>query len=200
MEQTSKRYAKSLKGSPAHRYLVEERGLTDETIERFSLGYVDDPLPGHETYRGCISIPYLTPDASVVSVRFRRLDNDGPKYLTTPGDMPRLYNTSALVIPFAKICVTEGEIDAATAEQDGLPAVGVPGANSWQKVWNLLFRQYDVVYVLVDDDKAGAEFGATIARGLETARIITMDGGDVNSYRREHGSGSIKEKINGSAL
>jgi DNA primase len=193
----STKYVENLKGSEAETYLQEERGLADETIRKFKLGYVgDDPLPGHEKYTRCISIPYLAPDGSVVSIRYRRLDGEGPKYLTMPGDISRLYNTSALTKPYSKICITEGEIDAQTTEQDGLPAVGIPGANTWLPVWTLLFRQYDSVFVLADDDKAGREFGATVQRGLETAHIITMTGGDVNSFRREHGPGSIKERIN----
>ncbi|WP_379507275.1 hypothetical protein [Nonomuraea zeae] len=197
MGRASKRYAENLSGSEAESYLQDERGLTEETIARFKLGYVgDDPLPGHESYRGCITIPYVAPDGSVVSIRYRRIVGDGPKYMTMPGDISRLYNTTALTRPYSKICITEGELDAQTTEQDGLPAVGVPGANTWLPVWNLLFRQYDSVFVLADDDKAGREFAATIQRGLETVQIITMTGGDANSYRREHGPGSIKEKIN----
>jgi DNA primase len=193
----STKYAENLPGSEAESYLQEERGLTAETIEKFKLGFVgEDPLPGHEKYTGCVSIPYAAPDGSIVSIRYRRLSGDGPKYLTMPGDIARIYNTSALTKPYSKICICEGEIDAETTEQDGLPAVGIPGANAWLPVWNLLFRQYDTIFVLCDDDKAGREFGATIQRGLETAQVIPMTGGDVNSYRREHGPGSIRERIN----
>ncbi|MET8382539.1 toprim domain-containing protein [Streptosporangium canum] len=196
LEQASTRYQESLKGSPAETYLVEKRGLDNEVIERFSLGYVDVPLPGHEKYQGYLAIPYLTPDGSLTSIRFRRLGGDGPKYLTVSGDMPRLYNAPALVQPYTGVCITEGEIDAITAEQCGLPAVGVPGATSWQSIWYLLFKQYDVVFVLTDDDKAGAEFGQAVSRGLETARVIPMTGGDVNSFVREHGADALRRKLN----
>lgn len=200
MEEASIRYNASIKASPAEKYLTEERGLTDATIERHHLGYVEDPFPGHEMYHGCLAIPYLTPDGSVTSIRFRRLDGEGSKYLTVAGDMTRLYNTAALTLPYSKVCVTEGEIDAMTAQQCGLPAVGVPGANSWQPVWHLLFKQYDTVFVLIDDDKAGHEFGQAVARSLDTARIVPMTGGDVNSFVLEHGPQALKGKINGRGL
>ena len=115
---------------------MESRGLAFPSIlresdARFRLGYVADPLRGHDAYKGMLAIPYLRWSQefgwSVVSIRFRRLDDQKPKYLTVAGDRPRLYNTTALLKQSPRIAITEGEIDAITAEACGIPTVGVPG-------------------------------------------------------------------------
>lgn len=188
------RYQKSL-SDDAVEYLTEERGLTQEIIETFRLGYVSDPLPGHEHLRGKIAIPYLSPAGLVGTIRFRSLDSVGPKYLSVANDTPRLYNVSALELPVTGIVLTEGEIDAMTAHQCGFPAVGIPGASSWQPVWCRLLIQYNVVYLLHDDDKAGSDMAKAIAAQLDNVRPIPMDGGDVNSFVKEHGPNGLKEKL-----
>lgn len=159
-------------------------------ISRFRLGFVDDPLPGHESVRGHLAIPYLTPDGSVVSIRFRRLGEDsGPKYRSLAGDSPRPFNTSALELPEPTgMIITEGEFDAMSAVQMGFPAVGIPGTQTWNKMWRRLFVQYMVVYVLHDDDDPGKDMAHKICGDMENARAIPMkQGGDVNGFMREVG-------------
>lgn len=194
MGQALTRYQEEL--SPdAEKYLKEERGLTQETIERFRLGYVENPLPGHEHVRGHLAIPYLTPKGKVVSIRFRRLNGRGPKYLSMSSDMPRIYNTSGLEEETSGIVVCEGEIDTMTAAQCGLPAIGIPGAQAWQKRWWRLLVQYNAVFVLHDDDEPGKDFARKISETLENTRMVPMAGGDVNSYYMEHGVTGLMKKV-----
>jgi DNA primase len=110
-------------------------------------------------------------------------------------DTPRLFNVSALEEPVTGLVLTEGEIDAMTAAQCGYPAVGVPGASSWQKVWNRLLIQYSVIYLLHDDDDAGKEMSKSVCSQLDNIRPIPMDGGDVNSFVKEYGPDGLKEKL-----
>jgi len=60
LEEATKKYKSALPGSPAEEYL-ESRGLTNPAIAdevgKFCLGYVADPLPGHEMFRGCWPSP-----------------------------------------------------------------------------------------------------------------------------------------------
>ncbi|MEV2279299.1 toprim domain-containing protein [Nocardiopsis sp. NPDC049922] len=180
----------------AEGYLTGERGLTRETVDRFRLGYVETPLPGHEHVRGHLAIPYLTPDGDIVSMRFRRLfGSGGPKYMSMAADIPRIYNTAGLEVDMSGIVVCEGEIDTMTAIQCGLPAVGIPGAQAWQKRWWRLLVQYRAVFVLHDDDEPGRDFARKISESLENVRMIPMTGGDVNSYFREHGASGLKQKV-----
>lgn len=175
---------------------MQERGLKPEAIERFRLGFVDDPLPGHEHMRGRISIPYLAPDGSVGTIRFRAPGGSGgKKYLSMANDPPRLFNTSALEAPVTGLFVTEGELDAITVSMLDFPAVGVPGATAWNPVWRWVFAQYSVIYVLHDDDDPGKDLADTICAQLDSARPIPMTGGDVNSCYLEMGADGLKTRI-----
>ncbi len=168
------------------------------------LGYVDDPLPGHEMHRGSLAIPYLRWSQehgwAVVSIRFRCIqdhDHKGHgKYMTQAGDRPRLYNTLALMKTSPVVAITEGEIDAITAQAAGIPAVGVPGADAWQRYFREPFLGYDRVYVLADGDDAGMKFANTVAKTLPNARVIPCPPGeDVNSLVISQGSQALMERL-----
>lgn len=204
----TEKYHADLNGSPADEYL-RTRGLgfpsTKEALDRFNLGYVNDPLPGHEMYRGYLAIPYLrwSQDQvwSVVSIRFRCIqdhDHKGHgKYMTLAGDRPRLYNTLALLKDSPRIAITEGEIDAITAQVCGIPAVGAPGAQSWQQHFREPFLGYREVFVLADGDEAGMQFARTIAGSLPNAKIIpSPEGQDVNSFVLDKGPDALLERLN----
>lgn len=203
LREATTRYHDALPESPADEYL-QTRGLAWESIKpvvnRFRLGYVGDPLPGHEQYRGCLAIPYLRWSAdkewAVVSMRFRRLDGEGAKYLTMPGDRPRLYNTLALLKDTATVCITEGELDTITATGCGLASVGVPGAQAWQPWFREPFLGYRTVYVLADGDDAGLAFGNKVASTLPNSKLIPMPpGDDVNSIVTLKGKDALLERM-----
>lgn len=131
-----------------------------------------------------------------MSIRFRRLDNGKPKYMTLAGDRPRLYNTMALLKDTANIAITEGELDAITATVCGLHAVGVPGAQAWQPHFREPFLGYRNVYVLADGDVAGLSFATQVATSLPNGKIIPMPTGyDVNSLVNEKGKDALLERI-----
>lgn len=208
LREAAERYHKSLPGSPAEEYLGK-RGLGFPSIrpevDKFMLGFVDDPLPGHEQYRGMLAIPYLRWSRkngwAVVSIRFRCvLDHDHRghgKYMTQAGDRPRLYNTVALLKHSPIAAITEGEIDAMTAQVCGIPAVGVPGATSWKPYFAEPFLGYRDVFILADGDEAGMQFAHHVAGELPNARIVPCPPGeDVNSLVISKGKQALLERIN----
>lgn len=195
LEEASVKYHDQLNQSAVEYLTGPERGLNEETIRRFRLGVVVDPEPGHENYRGCLAIPYLTPYGSVISIRFRSLPPAEKIYLTAPGDISRLYNTESLERGTRSICVTEGEPDCWVAEMCGLPAVGVPGVQNWQSVWSRLLEPYEFVFVLSDDDPAGKQFPDILGRDLNNVRNVPMTGGDVTSFFLEHGAEELRRKV-----
>lgn len=203
----TEKYHANLRGSPAEDYL-QTRGLgfksTREALDRFNLGYVNDPLPGHEIFKGFLAIPYLrwSQDQvwSVVSIRFRCIEDHDHKghgkYMTVAGDRPRLYNTLALLKDSPRIAITEGELDAITAQVCGIPAVGAPGSQSWQNHFREPFLGYRDVFVLADGDEAGMQFARTVASSLPNAKIIPFpEGHDVNSYVLTQGPEALLERL-----
>lgn len=192
-----------LPGSPAEEHLRERGLLHDELAEltgRFRLGYVGSPLQGFEKYQGMLAIPYLRwhprHEWGCVSIRFRRLGDDGPKYRTMPGDRPRLYNTPALNLPVREVGITEGEMDAIAATACGLPSIGVPGAQAWRPHFAELFRGYRTVYVFTDGDEPGDQFGETVAKTLPNSKIIPAPAGeDLNSILIAGGPEAVRERF-----
>ncbi|MFI6319733.1 toprim domain-containing protein [Nonomuraea sp. NPDC050556] len=186
-----------------------KRLLTEQTIAEHRFGVVRSPEPGHEAVRDYIAIPYLAPDGTVLSIRFRRLDAQDldltgsvelpkrtPKYRSMPGDIPRPYGTEALQRGTRNIVLTEGEFDRAVSNQCDLPAIGIPGANVWEKVWRRLLVQFDGIFVLHDDDDAGRELVTKISNsGLDAVRPIPMSGGDVTSFYATHGRDGLRAKL-----
>lgn len=172
------------------------RGVTGEMAQHAMLGYVDDPLPGHEQMRGRICIPYLTP-SGVRDLRFRCIDGAGAKYMGLPGRKPRLYNTVVLAGDPPTVGITEGEFDALVATHAlGIPSVAVPGAQAWKsKVYSRVFRGYERVLVFADGDDPGRALANQIARDLNQAVVVDLgDGTDLNDAYLASGADEIKRK------
>lgn len=197
LEEASRTYHKQLtEAEDAVEYLTgPQRGLSEEIIERFRLGVVNDPLPGHEKYRGRIVIPYLT-SSGPVTLRFRRFRDEGPKYLSPPGDPPRIFNPPALERGSRAICVAEGEFDAMVAEMCGLPCIGIPGADAWRPLWAKLLGQYESVFLLQDEGEAGQAMADTMAKSLgHILRPVVMTPDDTTGFYLKHGREELRKKV-----
>lgn len=183
-----------LPGSPAESYLAG-RGIGREVAATHRLGYVASPEPGDEHVAGRLSIPYVTP-GGVLSVRYRTL-KDGPKYLSHTGDKVRPYNVMALHRVSMTLLLTEGELDCLVAQEaTGLPAVGIPGAQSWQSHFTYLFEDYERVIVLADGDDAGKELARKVCSALDNAIAISMpDGQDVNDFVMSQGAQALRSRV-----
>jgi DNA primase len=179
----------------AEGYLAS-RGITLDDARTVHLGLVVDPLTGHEQFINRLAIPYLTP-SGVVDIRFRSINGEEPKYMGMPGTETRLYNVSALHRASEFIAVCEGEIDAITLDYKcGIPAVGVPGANSWKRHYSKLLLDFQTIYVFADGDQPGSDFAKKLAREIQGVVVINMpDGHDVNSIYNLYGNEYFKQKV-----
>lgn len=206
---TAQNYHNQLKDNPDAMAYWAGRGLTEETVRRFGLGFVDEPAEEADaSFKGRLSIPYLrysaVHGATCVGFKFRSFGDDKPKYLYRKGLNPRLFNTAAIQRDTEFICVAEGEVDAISAEQAGLPCIGIPGATQWEDYFSRLFVGYRAVYFLQDNDEAGeamAEAWASVGKKkddlrppIQNLKIIVMNK-DVNSDLVEFGEDYLKEKV-----
>lgn len=195
--QATQRYASKIELAKDY---LSSRHLSVEEASTFHLGVVEDPLPGHEAYKGRLAIPYITP-SGVVDIRFRAMGNEEPKYMGLVGAKTTMFNTQACFVADKYICVTEGEFDCIMMSVKTMhPTIGIPGANNWKPHYAKILDDFDVVIVLADGDPAGLEFGKKISRELGNVNIISMpDGEDVNSMMIKMGSewldGRIKECV-----
>lgn len=180
--------------NPAKEYL-QDRGFTLDMVTDQMLGWVREPVTGHEQYAGRLAIPYLT-TSGVVDMRFRCLKQHDhkrdkcPKYLSLPHHQARMYDARRVMDGGPVIAVTEGELDAIVMTHlIGIPAVGIPGATSWSPHFSLVLSGFDTVLVIGDGDEAGRAFSRKVAALSDNGVEVQMpDGHDVNSLvlEQEH--------------
>jgi len=195
LEKASTTYASQI--HQAKEYL-ESRGLSLEDAKNAGLGLVTNPIPGHEQFRGRLSIPYVTP-TGVVDIRFRSVGPQEPKYLGLAGAKLRMYNTKELFTAGDFIAVCEGEIDAITLSiKVGIPAIGIPGANAWKPHYRKLLQDFERIYVFADGDQSGQDFARHLAKEMFGVVNLAMpDGEDVNSMYLKHGKEYFLGKVKG---
>ena len=197
LESAAKTYQAALPGdSQAQSYLLG-RGIDGIAQGAFRLGVVDGSIPEHESFAGWICIPYLTRLGGVVQLKFRRLDGGEPKYMST-GGAPRLYNTMALeqADQLGYVALCEGEFDAIILTGlCGIPAVGIPGVDTWgsRPEWREIFTGFSRVLVFPDQDEPGQKLATRILRDLDTAHVVSLPAKDVNQAYLECGADKIRE-------
>lgn len=181
---------------------LTSRGIDRETAVDWRLGFVEEPAPGHDRFRGWLAIPYVTP-AGPVAQKFRCIQphrcNDLPdhhKYDSEQGSGTFLFGVNALRSDSMFVCVTEGELDCVVANDVALlPAVGVSGSTKWRAHWNYIFEGYGDVVVLKDGDTAGDALARNVTNNVQHARVVAMpDGHDVNSFVLEFGAQALRER------
>lgn len=140
---------------PLRDMLRERRGLTDETLVKFQLGWDGDR----------ITIPIY--DEFNTLVNFRRYKwnstEDQWKVLNYVDELNNSYGEVRIFgidrvlddsLEYVVWC--EGEMDRLSGEQRGFPcACATSGAGTWKPEWSKLFRNKKRVYIAQDNDEAG---------------------------------------------
>jgi len=189
-------------------YLTKKRGIEDETISKFKIGYANGNLSEYllkernfpldiclkagilkkredgaikDHFRNRIVFPNFR-RGQIVHISGRGLGNDDPKYLHLPGEIKYLYNEDALYEK--EVYVVEGIVDCLSAIQCGYPAVAVLGASNFKPEYLQKFSHCEKVYVCLDGDEAGIKGSLKIGNMIgDKARISYLPGGmDINDY------------------
>jgi hypothetical protein len=149
-------------------FLRESKGLNDEMVTRFRIGY--------DTERDAYVIPYLE-SSRPVAFRFydpvqRGTDDkgnpmyggpNGSKYwwersedsiVPTDDSVLRLFNPGAANgdIKDGQVFVCEGEFKAMMLTQWGFAAVAIPGVNGFKQEWARYFMHAKEIFVVMDND------------------------------------------------
>jgi hypothetical protein len=134
-----------------------EHGLTDQTIERFRLGYEPqhtETIDGREVTIGSrYVIPYLEGRRPKLFRYYSPYGDPKWKYTWEAGAEACLYNAQDAVGDSDGIVMcAEGEIKCALLVQLGYAAVGVPGAGQWREEWQAGFTHARQVIFVYDND------------------------------------------------
>jgi DNA primase len=167
---------------PDVRAYLNERGIPDETITRFALGWNDER----------ITIPVHDRDGTLVLYKLGRAPDspsDSPKMLYYPsGSRAELYGWDTLAQKPSSVVVCEGEYDRLVLESHGFPAVtGTGGAGTFKPEWAEAIAQVPEVYLCFDNDVAGRLGAERVARLIPQAKTVTLppqvgEAGDVTDY------------------
>lgn len=150
-----------------HRDYWYARGISDQTVDRFQLGYSE----------GWYTIPFFI-DNSFVNFQMRR---DSPEKRVKSwyrGLGPMLWNRDLLKTS-SSVIITESPTDAILLRQHGYPAVSHnAGAGFWISSWNKYFIDQKNIYIIYDNDEAGRLGASTVAEalGVYRCKIYTFDG------------------------
>jgi len=152
---------------------VRAKGLSQSLVQQ--LGITQIHIDGTPALR----IPYKDRAGDEVSVRIR---------LGLDGDNRFRWKTGSKAFPYgvwrlAKysgdyICVVEGESDAQTLWLNRFPAIGLPGAVTWQEAWAKYLDRFQKIYVLIEPDQGGEAVKRWLGQSniRNRVRLIKLDG------------------------
>lgn len=153
-----------------HRGYWYNRGFTDQTIDKFKLGYTGNAHVIPIVYNGVLDNFQCRIGAGVTK-----------KVWWWSRRKPALFNSLA-TLNSDYVILTEGSIDAITLDQLGFPAISANCLNYWDNAWNKHIIKTNAVYVLYDNDTAGNSAGAKIVkRLLNRGRLVLWP----NKYMEE---------------
>ncbi|KNC48432.1 helicase twinkle [Thecamonas trahens ATCC 50062] len=187
-------YPRSLGKSPrALKYLTEERGLSVETLQKYSVGvatygFPKDPSAGdgggwqdHE----CVTFPWVAPSGrdgalAATRIKVRALSAKHLQRLDPKGGGWSLFGWQTVPDEARELVVTEGEYDAmAVWQATGRPAVSLPnGARSLPVEVLPMLERFERIVLWMDDDMAGMEGAEKLARklGVERTYLVRPSG------------------------
>jgi DNA primase len=146
----------SFKNGLNRRDYFYKRNLTDQTINRYFLGFIN----------GWYSVP-LFEDGTLKNFHLRR-DNPKSFSLYMKNSLNPLFNVDILSY-VNEVFITEGPIDAMNLLQVGLPAIS-PAGGSVQINHFHRFVRIKEIYILFDNDRGGFEMATRTAKILGEER------------------------------
>ncbi|HEX4045431.1 MAG TPA: toprim domain-containing protein [Gammaproteobacteria bacterium] len=165
--------------SKAFQYLCNERLLTQETISLFKIQVKEED----------IVFPYYCGDY-IGFVKYLKVDreNGKKKMWIESGCEPILFGWQAMPKYSRTITICEGEIDAMTLSQYGIPALSVPfgGGTGAKHEW--IEREYDKlsifdeIYICMDQDDPGQFAAQEICErlGYYRCKLVVLPRKDAN--------------------
>lgn len=160
----------------AHAWLTS-RGLTAETIEAFKVGEAERDGKTYAVF------PYLR-DGELINAKHRNVSDKRDMRQEKDAE-PCLFGWHLIDPRQRTVAITEGELDAMTLHQVGIPALSVnagAGNHQWiESDWDRLER-FSEIALCFDDDEPGRKGAAEVAKrlGIERCKVVTFGAKDAN--------------------
>jgi len=165
--------------SPVHIYLSNTRKLSETVIQRFKIPHSESE----------IVFNYIR-DKEIIFVKRMKLERkDGKKQIVvSPNAEPCLFGWQVIPPHARTVVICEGELDAMSFCQYGIPALSVPfgGGRGEKQRWleyeieNL--NRFDEIFICMDNDDAGQEAAKEIVNrlGAHRCRLVELPMKDAN--------------------
>ena len=164
------------------RYLIEERGLTRETIDAYRVAEDEKS----------IIFPFIHDDSPVMIKRLLLERKKGKKDIrpTSSEQEPILFGWQAIPENARSVTICEGELDAMSLFQLGFPALSVPfgggiGAKqSWIENEYERLQRFDQINLCMDNDPEGQAAVKEICDrlGRHRCKVVQLPCKDANEY------------------
>lgn len=158
---------------------LKSRGLTDETIAAFKIA---EQVKGDKTYA---LFPYLR-DGELVNVKYRNIA-EKRDMRQEGGAEPCLFGWHLIDPKERTVALCEGEIDAMTLHQCGIPALSVnagAGNHQWlENDWERLQR-FSEILIFFDGDESGEKGAQEVVRrlGIDRCKRVKLPEKDANEF------------------
>ena len=163
------------------------RGLSDATIAAFRVGEQERDGKSYAVF------PYLR-DGVLVNVKYRNVA-DKRDMRQEAGAEPCLFGWHLIDPDARRVAICEGEIDAMTLHQMGIPALSVnagAGNHGWlENDWGRLER-FSEILVALDNDEAGEKGARELIHrlGEERCKRLVFPAKDANEYLQQGAEGA----------
>lgn len=188
-KQYSKPERKNLRKGNNHTEYLKSRGISEEVIKEFKIA--DCVMWDHDNKREVqgMAFPYIRGEDClfIKSIGIER--NNGKKIINASKDCePCLFGWHAFPNDIKACIIVEGEIDAMSMAEYGIPALSVPfggGIGNKQQWIDCEYHnmdRFDEIILCLDSDEAGEKGAMEIAQrlGIERCRLAELPFKDAN--------------------
>lgn len=184
-----------MKGSPRSKkaldYLVNERGLLVETLEKYSVGMATYRYKDKNEYvpSDSITFPWIVPAAFAEKkentagtptvlrrIKARSLERKGWQQMHPSGGGLGLFGYDTIPYDAKEIVITEGEYDAmAVSQATGRPSVSLPnGTGSKLDQLMTMIEPFEKIYLWMDNDEPGQAAAKKIATKIGITKCFIV--------------------------
>jgi DNA primase len=147
------------------RLYLNGRGISDESIDHFKLGY--------SASQDMVIVPVHSPDGIPVGLVGRSIEGKSFKNSTGLPRNKTMFNIHRAKRMGGTAIVVESSFDAIRVHQSGYPNVVATLGGSMSKInLNNLNRNFSKIIIMTDADQAGRELGKLIANTLKTKEVL----------------------------
>lgn len=189
LEDYQEKFSSSLPLSVEGLNYLYGRGINQETIDRFELGYANEYSEQFGNFYSTVTIPSRNIHGELLGMFGRRIIDAEPKHIISTGynkekNILGLHQAVNHILSMGYVIITEGIFDVLMLQQCGfINTVGAPGKDWSDRQVALLRRFTDNVILLLDNDSIGKKFTDIYLDKFKKFGFFVVEGKFPNKYK-----------------